>query len=198
MKAMMPVLFLLATLGSACSSQGADASLSASEAQALTFTMEEEKLARDVYETLENKSPVFSNIKQSEQTHMDAVETLLDRYDLSDPTSGNGTGKFRDVSLQKLYDELVREGSTSSLAALQVGVAIEELDIRDIEVARANVTHNDIANTFDNLTRGSRNHLRTFYGKVLEAGGTYTPRYLDAKTFQTIATSPMETGNPNR
>lgn len=198
MKAVLPILLLLATLGSACSAQNGESPLSTAESDALTFTREEEKLARDVYTMLENKSPVFSNIKVSEQTHMDAIETLLDRYGLPDPASGMGTGQFRDASLQVLYDGLVRDGSSSPLAALQVGAAIEELDIRDIVAAKENVTHNDIANTFDNLTRGSRNHLRSFYGKVKELGGTYTPRYLDAQTFEAIVSSPMETGNPNR
>jgi len=198
MKARIPAFVFVATFLAACSSQGADVPVSAAESEALRFTMEEEKLARDVYQTLERSSPVFSNIKESEQTHMDAVATLLDRYALEDPTSGQTPGKFQDAALQQLYEDLVREGAASPLAALQVGAAIEELDIRDIETAKANVTHNDIANAFDNLTRGSRNHLRTFYGKVGELGGTYAPRYLDAQTFQSIVSSPMETGNPNR
>lgn len=44
---------------------------------------EEEKLARDVYRTLGDVYPeenTFANIQLSEQTHMDAVENLCDRY----------------------------------------------------------------------------------------------------------------------
>lgn len=197
MKSKVLASFALVALGAACSSSGSD-TLSASESQSLTFTREEEKLARDVYLMFESKDPVFSNIRASEQTHMDAVGTLLNRYELADPTAGKSAGQFQNTAIQKLYDDLVREGSVSSLSAAQVGVAIEELDIRDIQAARASVAHNDIANTFDNLTRGSRNHLRSFYGKVQELGGTYVPRYLDPKTFQTIVSSPKETGSENR
>jgi len=174
--------------------QGSTQALSTEEAQSLTFTREEEKLARDVYAALESKDTVFSNIKSSEQTHMDAVLTLLTRYSLPDPAANKATGQFTDATLQKLHDELVAQGAPSTVAALQVGVAIEELDIRDIEAARKSVTHTDILTTYDNLTRGSRNHLRSFYGRVKALGGSYTPRYLDAAQFQQIVDSPTETG----
>lgn len=48
---------------------------------------EEEKLARDVYLELYETwdLPVFYNIAQSEQTHMGAVKTLIEKYNLKDP-----------------------------------------------------------------------------------------------------------------
>ena len=194
------VLVAWTLVGCASNGNGGSAGsepLSAAETQSLTFTREEEKLARDVYQALESKDGAFTNIKSSEQTHMDAILTLLSRYGVSDPAAGKAVGAFTDQTLQKLHDDLVAQGNPSSLAALQVGVAIEELDIRDIEAARKSVTHTDVLNTFDNLTRGSRNHLRSFYGRVKALGGTYTPQYLDAATFQAIVDGPMETG-PNR
>lgn len=47
---------------------------------------EEEKLARDVYLTFGEKwgLTLFTNIAKSEQTHTDAVKTLLDRYEIKD------------------------------------------------------------------------------------------------------------------
>ena len=49
--------------------------LSTAELTSLSFMREEEKLARDVYITLYNKWGVniFTNISNSEQTHMDAI-----------------------------------------------------------------------------------------------------------------------------
>lgn len=182
----------------AADGQGSTEALSTAEAQSLAFTREEEKLARDVYVALESRDPMFSNISSSEQTHMDAVLTLLSRYGLPDPAAESARGEFEDATLQKLHDDLVLRGAPSTLAALQVGVAIEELDIRDIEAARRSVSHGDILTTYDNLTRGSRNHLRSFYGKVKALGGSYTPQYLDASSFQQIVDSPMETGRAGR
>lgn len=195
-------VFALAALGSllvACGDSSSDSSaaaLSTEEARSLAFTREEEKLARDVYDALRSKDPMFSNIASSEQTHMDAILALLTRYDLPDPAGRTAPGEFEDPTLQNLHDELVARGSTSTLAALEVGIAIEELDIRDIEAAKRSVARSDISATYDNLTRGSRNHLRSFYGKARALGGSYTPQYLDASSFQEIVDSPIETGGP--
>jgi len=172
--------------------------LSTAEIDSLLFTREEEKLARDVYQALQGNDPAFTNIARSEQMHMDAVLTLLERYALVDPVGTNGVGVFTNTTLQTLHDQLVASGKVSVLEALKVGVTIEELDIRDIDEAKKGVTHPDILTTYDNLTRGSRNHLRTYYGRLTAAGGTYTPQYLDPATFQAIVTSPMETGGPAR
>ena len=180
------------TSGSAAAA--AQGALSSAEYDGLVFTREEEKLARDVYTALQAQDPSFSNIRASEQTHMDAIGTLLTRYAISDPAAGKAAGEFTNPTLQALHDALVAQGLPSRVAALSVGVEIEELDIHDIETANEAVSHDDILNTYDNLTRGSRNHLRAFYSKLLAAGGTYTPRHLDAATFQAIVTSATERG----
>ncbi|CAN5728867.1 DUF2202 domain-containing protein [soil metagenome] len=151
---------------------------------------------RDVYGTLASAHPSFSNVASSEQTHMDAVATLLTRYALEDPALGKAAGELTDATLQKLHDDLVAAGARSQIAALQVGVEIEELDIVDIQRGEAKVTHADIVTTMDSLTRGSRNHLRTFYSNLEAVGGTYTPRHLDQASFDAIVTSARETGGP--
>lgn len=166
----------------------------AEEATALQSLREEEKLAHDVYVALNARAPVFANISASEQTHTDAVRALLDRYGVSDPAQGRAAGSFSNATFQTLYDALTARGSVSTVAALQVGAEIEELDIADIRAMRAAVTHADVSATLDNLERGSRNHLRSFWRQLQSAGGTYTPSHLDAATFRSIAESAMETG----
>ena len=51
-----------------------------------------------------------------------------------------------------------------------------------------------VLTTYDNLTRGSRNHLRTFHAKLVATGATYTPKHLDAAAFRAIVESPAERG----
>lgn len=170
--------------------------LSADEQQFLRFTREEEKLARDVYNAIGAAHPSFANVAASEQTHMDAVATLLTRYAVDDPALGKSAGAFNDATLQRLHGDLVAAGGRSQVEALQVGVEIEELDIRDIERGKAKLTHADIVTTMDNLTRGSRNHLRTFYSNLQAVGGSYTPKHLDRASFDAIVTSAKETGGP--
>ncbi len=172
--------------------------LSEAEKNSLLFMREEEKLARDVYKAMFTKwnTTIFSNIASSEQTHMDAILMLLNKYELADPVAANGPGIFTNQVLQNLYNQLIIQGNLSIAAAYKVGASIEELDISDLTTALVSVDNQDIIMVYNNLTKGSRNHLRSFYKKILWIGETYTPQYLTPAAFDAIINSPMETGNP--
>jgi hypothetical protein len=170
--------------------------LSTDEINSLTFMREEEKLARDVYTTLyaKWKINIFSNITDSEQTHMEAVLQLLNKYNLPDPVGDNTVGEFNNTDLQELYNQLIELGSTSVSDALKVGATIEDLDIFDLENALIKINNQDITLVYESLTKGSRNHLRSFYSNILIAGETYTPQYITQEKFDSIVNSPMEKG----
>ena len=154
--------------------------LSQDELNNLAYLREEEKLARDVYITLYNKWKVniFTNISASEQTHMDAVLSLLNKYALPDPVGSNAVGVFKDSALQNLYNQLVAKGNISVLDAYKVGATIEDVDIFDLKNALLKTDNQDIRLVYDMLTKGSRNHIRSFYKNILNTGGTYTPQYI--------------------
>ena len=125
----------------------------------------EEKLARDVYTVLGTayNSQVFLNIKESEQAHMNAVKRMLDKYSIPDPLVTDEVGVFPDPTFQALYDQLIAQGSVSLNEALLVGVAIEELDIADLEDQLTNVVTNPgIIRLYTNLKAGSVSHLAAF------------------------------------
>ena len=171
--------------------------LSADEAGGILYMREEEKLARDVYLTLYEQwgIPIFQNIASSEATHMDAVGTLIDRYGLEDPAAGKDIGEFADVTLQELYDGLTGEGAESLAAALRVGAAIEEIDILDLEKHIAETGKSDIILVYENLMKGSRNHLRSFVSTLQrQEGGSYQPQYLDQAAYEAIISTPAERG----
>jgi hypothetical protein len=171
--------------------------LSAEESAALLFMREEEKLARDVYNTLYETwgQPAFANIAASEQAHMDEVKLLLDRYGLTDPALEPGS--FTDPSLAALYDQLVAQGSLSLADALKVGAAIEEIDILDLQNRLAQTDNADIQQIFNNLMSGSYNHLNAFVGVLsMQTGETYFPQYLSAEAYAAIVTG--QTGNGNQ
>lgn len=140
------------------------AQLTPEEAAGLAYMREEEKLARDVYQYLyqEWNQRTFQNIARSEQTHMDAIKSLLDRYGIADPAAGNAAGVFTDAHLQDLYDQLIAQGSQSLAEALRVGIAIEKLDISDLQDKLATAVQPDVKTVYQNLLRGSQNHLRSF------------------------------------
>jgi len=159
-------LFMLTCLASVGYAQ--TVSLTPEEEYWLTYMREEEKVARDVYTFLSDKwqSRIFKNISVSEQTHMDAIKTLLDRYGITDPTAGKVAGEFTNPDLQTLYDKLIEASSVSLDGALNVGVLIEETDILDLKEGIASTERKDIITVYSNLLLGSLNHLEAFESKL--------------------------------
>jgi len=172
-------------------------SVSVEERAGLTFMREEEKLARDVYLTLHDAwgLNIFSNISQSEQTHTEAVRTLLVKYQIPDPVTDDSIGVFTNKDLAVLYTTLVSEGRKSPVDALRVGALIEDLDIRDLQSYITQTDNDDIRLVYENLMRGSRNHLRSYVSQIESRGATYEPQYITAEAFGAIISSPRETGS---
>ncbi len=171
-------------------------SLDKGEREGLLLMREEEKLARDVYGFLYDKWNLrtFQNIGKSEQTHMDAIKLLLDRYSLSDPIRNDARGVFEDKNLQDLYNKLTTKGSRSLLDALYVGATIEDLDIYDLLRLIKGTDNDDIKVVYQNLEKGSRNHLRSFMKQIKANGGNYTPQYISKMYFDKIINTSNERG----
>ncbi len=156
--------------GSANRGQGANlaamGTLTADQKGDLASMAEEEKLAHDVYVALAAKFPAdyqFARIANSESVHQTALRTLLTRYDIADPSAGRAAGDFSTADFQKLYDSLVAQATTAT-NALEVGVAVEKLDIADLTSALDGVTAPDVMQTYTNLRNASEHHLTAFGG----------------------------------
>lgn len=173
--------------------------LSQAETDALLLMREEELLARDVYIVFYAvyNVPVFNNISKSEQQHADAVARLFSRYNLTDPAANHQPGIFVNQDLQALYTSLVAQGGISRIEAFKVGATIEDLDIKDLMDLVQEVDNQDILMVFANLTKGSRNHLRSFSKLLLNSGFTYVPQFISPELYQWIITTPHERGCVN-
>ncbi len=138
------------------------------ELQDLYYMWQEEKVARDVYTTLYETYglPIFTNIAKSEQIHMETIESIMEKYDLTIPID-EGTGIFPTEEFTELYQTLVEQGQQSMIDALNIGETIEKLDIQDLQEKIENTDNLDIQQAYSNLMRGSENHL-TAFGIVLE------------------------------
>lgn len=174
--------------------------LSDVEGSTLTLMREEEKLARDVYLTLFDawKHPVFSNISAAEQRHMDNMKRLLDIYGLVDPVVDDTVGVFTNTNLAAMYQELVSKGEVSLEDALYMGALIEELDITDLNRAIAESTHADVTKAYENLMRGSRNHLRAFVRQIENMGIVYEAQVMSQEEVDEIINSAVERGGKGR
>jgi hypothetical protein len=174
-------------------------SISTAEAASLTFMREEEKLANNVYKLLGTtwaaQTRVFTNIANSEASHTEAIRQLLVRYTLADPAANLADGVFQNQTLQQLYNSLIAQGTLSYIDALKVGCAIEEIDILDLQNALVGIDNQDIIVVYNNLTLGSRNHLRSFVKSLSLVGITYVPQYLSPEAYLAIVSTPIERGN---
>jgi hypothetical protein len=143
------------------------AELTDEQKEGLIFMYQEEKVARDVYTKMYEKwgTKVFLNISKSEQTHMDSVRAILEKYDLEVPVASDTIGVFELADLQNLYNTLITMGNVSSNEAMKVGVLVEETDIADL-IERMNDAPEDIRVVYQSLLNGSYNHLNAFSKQV--------------------------------
>jgi hypothetical protein len=168
------------------------------EAEGLIFMREEEKLARDVYYRLADiwGMNIFSNIASSEEMHMDAVLNQLDREGLEDPVGEAPIGTFTNPELQELYDDLLERGGQSLSEALLVGGAIEEIDIIDLQEFISETDNPAITAVYQNLLKGSINHLRAFSRTYLnQTGMEYVPQFLSQAEFDDLMNSESVQGS---
>ncbi len=170
---------------------------SAVEIEAMIFMVEEEKVARDVYNALYETwgIPAFANIGNAEQRHMDAIIALLDKYGLENPVAGLAPGVFANPEMQELYEDLVEAGMIDEVGALFVGATIEDLDIYDLLHELGLVDNEDITVVFNNLLKGSENHLRSFCALlVLYGSAPYEAQYLTQDQIDAILTATRTSG----
>lgn len=189
------VLIVLATLMlSNCSSNNdtieelaEEATLTLNEKNDLSFLREEEKLARDVYLYSYEKyqTEIFKNISDSEQKHMNRVLSLMTKYGIPDSASEE-MGVFNNKDLQELYYVLTAKSDMSLIEALTVGAIIEDLDIDDIDNFIANSSKVDILSVYNNLTCGSKNHIRAYTKQLNNNNITYVPDYISQAYYDSI------------
>lgn len=166
------------------------------EKRNLLFMREEEKLARDVYLSLYEEwgFRAFRQIASAESSHMASALVLIEKYELLDPVGDNALGVFTNRGLQALYEDLSATGSNSLESALRVGAAIEELDLSDLKRAYEKSNNQDLRVLYQNLMKGSRNHLRAYAGLLERYGEAYEPAYLGREEFEAIVESAREKG----
>ncbi len=157
---------------------------------------EEEKLARDVYITLYEKWDlrIFKNISNSENTHTLAVKHLLEKYNIEDPVKNDSIGVFESEEMQKLYNDLVKQGNKSLLDALMVGATVEDLDIFDLQKLIEETDNKDIKMVYQNLMKGSRNHMRSFNMQIKRENGEYKAQFLSQDKIDSILNGSHEKG----
>ncbi len=191
---LLPILFL--GCNDSDEIEDVDDTLSKQEVEDLQFLKEEEKLARDVYlysYDLYGQN-IFKNISNSEQSHMNSVTVILEKYGVEDLSLAD-RGNFSNTVLQSLYDDLTNLASESLEGALIAGATIEDLDINDINSFIGNTRFQDIGDMYALLNCGSRNHLRAYTNNLEGLGVYYAPQFLLLEEYNSIINSDNEKCN---
>jgi len=169
--------------------------LTQADKDAMLFMLEEEKLARDTYKYLYDlwEINMFTNIKNSEQSHMNAVESLLILNNVAYAILPEG--QFANQDLQNLYNQFVDDGKVNEANALQIGATIEDLDIVDLQDNINETANTAIIAVFESLQCGSRNHLRSFVSAIENIGNDYVPQFLTQEEYNLIINNSHEQCN---
>ena len=178
-----------------CGNLEAPGTLSEEETRGLTFMLQEERLAHEVYvwmyETWGHR--IFDNISAAESRHMAALSGLVETYGV-DVADADEAGIFANADLQALYNQLIEQGEESLAAALRAGALVEEVDIEDLLEQIDNTDNVGVKQVYENLLQASHRHLRAFVRQLDAQEVTYQPQHLDAETYQAI----LNGGNGNR
>lgn len=144
----------------------AQGTLTRAQQQDLAAQAEVEKLSHDVYLAFADSvdDPRFEHIAWAETRHLAVVRTLLDRYDVTDPTAGDRVGEFDNDVARTAYASAVADGSGSLSKALDVAADLERTDIDGLEAAAQGLDAPDVERVYAHLTAASRMHLAMFSG----------------------------------
>ncbi|SDX64676.1 hypothetical protein SAMN05421644_10887 [Allochromatium warmingii] len=133
-------------------------------ASGLIYLIEEEKMARDLYDAFAEQtgSLIFERISDSEQQHLDALLMVADAAGIDVPELLEQPGTFHNPTIQNLYNTLLEQGSVSFAEAIAVGIAVEETDIYDLQQLLPETEISLLGVVYSNLLAGSQNHLAAF------------------------------------
>lgn len=176
---------------------------------ALAHMWHEEKLAHDLYLALNavNAATQLSNIAtNSETTHIELVEDLVEWYDLNITNLGDYTinyskdeleampsGIFAIEAIQDLYDALYLQGSVSKQASLEVGCIVEVVDVDDLDAFIEEADGNEVlVDTFNILRDGSYSHYWAFDNGLKKMGITEGCCSLDTAYCKTADEYPQK------
>jgi hypothetical protein len=142
----------------------AKTNVSDAEVSSLLFMIEEEKMARDIYDSLFEQTGLiqFDRISDSEQNHYDTLLATADKLGIDTSALSTESGVFTNVEVQNLYDQLIAQGSVSIDAAIDVGIAIETTDIADLYSAIESSEISLLGGVYGNLLDASYSHLTAF------------------------------------
>lgn len=139
-------------------------SLTATDVSTLLYMIEEEKMARDIYDTLFEQTGLttFDKISNSEQKHYDSLLSTALKLGVDTSALSTEAGIFSNDTIQSLYDQLVLQATISTDDAIAVGITIEQTDIADLQATIETTDIILLGHMYSNLLNGTQHHLTAF------------------------------------
>ncbi len=134
----------------------------------ILFSIDEERMARDVYDALYAQTglTIFDNISDAEQTHYDAILNYAINLGIDTSALLTTPGTYLNPEVQTMYNDLIALGSQSTADALSVGKTVEEVDIADLKAMIDASPITSLDAVYTNLLSGSYNHLDAFNAQI--------------------------------
>lgn len=138
--------------------------LDAEATAGLLYMIEEEKMARDLYDAFfeQTGNLVFDRISNSEQQHLDSLLNIANLAGVDTTTLSTTAGVFTNTELQSMYNSLLTSGDDSLEAALQTAIAVEQTDIADLANYSADPELGILGIVYARLELASEHHLAAF------------------------------------
>lgn len=143
--------------------------LSTQEIDGMKYMVENEKLLRDYFTAMNDKFdvPLFNQLAENEQSHLDLLSVKFDIYDLENPANALGAGEFVNPELHLCYDDLIANGGASIYAGLIAGIAKVEEDLLDIPLLIDQLEGNqDIEQVYSKILDESQSNLETLKAEM--------------------------------
>ncbi|MDC7127175.1 MAG: DUF2202 domain-containing protein, partial [Spirochaetales bacterium] len=102
-------------------------------------------------------------------------------------------GVFNNTRLQNYYNDFINKGSNSITDASKIGAIIEDLDIADLQKVYSESENKEVKILYQNLMKGSRNHIRSFTAQLERYGENYKPQYISDDYYNKILKYNRET-----
>jgi len=138
--------------------------LDAEATAGLLYMIEEEKMARDLYDAFSEQTGnlVFDRVSNSEQRHLDSLLNVAEQAGIDTSALSTTAGVFTNTALQSMYDSLLASGDDSLESALQAAITVEQTDIADLASYGADSELGILGIVYAHLEQASENHLAAF------------------------------------
>jgi|GEM_PF-719649 len=168
--------------------------LTDTETSDIMYLQEAQKLERDLYIYLGQQSPgdpLFASLAQSAATLMNADDSILSRYNLTNPEQ-NAAGQFSNPQIQQLYQLYTGQAGGTVPNALLIAAQSEDQHIASLYAAIGHTTNADLKFIYSQQLAFASNNLRAISQQLGGYGQSYTPQYLSQDAYNAIVTTPIE------